>query len=56
MGLQDRIIPGDRDIRCLCGQLLARWHSNGVEIKCKRCRRVVYISFKSIKGEPPRML
>lgn len=55
MELQDGTGPHDRDIRCLCGQLIARWHPNGVRIKCKRCRRVVYVPFKSIKGEQPHL-
>lgn len=42
--------PHDHDIRCICGQLIARWARDGVEIKCKRCRRVIVIPFKSITG------
>lgn len=49
---QDR--PDYRDVRCPCGQLIARWTQIGVEIKCKRCRRVVNIPFTSMKGLPPR--
>lgn len=28
------------DHRCCCGQLLARLTPGGVELKCKRCRRL----------------
>src|SRR5262245_22378037 len=31
------------DSRCLCGNLLARLHDAGVELKCRRCKRVVLI-------------
>jgi hypothetical protein len=34
--------PGDKDVdaRCHCGNLLARLTPRGVEIKCRRCKRV----------------
>jgi hypothetical protein len=31
------------DCRCLCGSLLARWVEGGVEVKCRRCKRTVYV-------------
>jgi len=45
--------PNDRDVRCTCGQLIARWTHTGVEIKCKRCRRLIVIPFKTIVGNRP---
>lgn len=48
--------PDSRDVRCPCGQLIARWIHDGVEIKCKRCRRVVCVPFKSMRGVPPRTI
>lgn len=27
------------EIRCLCGSLLARLCAQGIELKCKRCKR-----------------
>jgi hypothetical protein len=42
------------DIRCACGQLIARWTHHGLEIKCKRCRRLVVLPLESISGRPPR--
>lgn len=44
------------DVRCQCGQLVARWAEQGIEIKCKRCRRLVTIGFDAIAGRPPAML
>ena len=38
------------DLRCLCGQLMARLTDQGVELKCKRCRRLMVIPFSSIEG------
>ncbi|MCP9450094.1 MAG: hypothetical protein NNA21_08550 [Nitrospira sp.] len=40
------------DVRCLCGQLMARLVENGVELKCKRCRRLVTIPLSRIRGMP----
>src|SRR5437868_5966957 len=34
--------PG-QESRCLCGNLLARLCEKGVELKCRRCKRVVLI-------------
>lgn len=31
------------DVRCLCGCLVARLVEGGVELKCKRCRRLVVV-------------
>lgn len=40
------------DVRCGCGQLVARWSEQAIEIKCKRCRRLVKIAFDAIEGMP----
>jgi phage FluMu protein Com len=37
-----------RDSRCLCGNLLARLRPEGVELKCRRCKRVMVIPW----GDP----
>lgn len=34
---------GRKDVRCACGSLLARLLPEGVELKCRRCRRVVVV-------------
>lgn len=31
------------DFRCACGSLLARVVADGVELKCRRCKRTVVI-------------
>jgi phage FluMu protein Com len=33
----------EADVRCGCGSLLARRRDEGVEIKCRRCKRVLVI-------------
>ncbi|MBA5863085.1 MAG: hypothetical protein GDA65_10315 [Nitrospira sp. CR1.1] len=50
-----RILTCD-DVRCRCGQLMARWAEQGIEIKCKRCRRLVTIAFDAIAGRPPAIV
>jgi hypothetical protein len=40
------------EVRCHCGQLIARIIGEGLELKCKRCRRLVIIPFASIGGWP----
>jgi len=39
-----------RETRCECGQLIAKVHGQGLELKCKRCKRIVVIPFSSIEG------
>lgn len=36
--------------RCECGQLIAKVRDQGLELKCKRCKRLVVIPFTSIEG------
>jgi hypothetical protein len=36
-------------LRCCCGSLLARRVAEGVEIKCRRCKRQVILPF-DLKG------
>jgi phage FluMu protein Com len=31
------------DVRCDCGSLLARWTPDGLELKCRRCKRHVIV-------------
>ncbi len=38
--------------RCECGRLLARLTSDGVELKCKRCKRIVVIPYASLAEAP----
>ena len=38
------------ETRCECGQLIAKVRGQGLELKCKRCKRIVIIPFSSIAG------
>ncbi len=40
-----KIDPAE-EVRCECGNLLARLTPVGVEIKCRRCKRVTIIPLK----------
>jgi phage FluMu protein Com len=46
----------DVDARCECGSLLARITARGVELKCRRCKRIVVIPLDDPKPNraPPR--
>ena len=35
------------DLRCACGSLLARRVAEGVELKCRRCKRTVVIPLEN---------
>jgi hypothetical protein len=42
--------PGDdcgHDLRCICRSLVARRRGHGIELKCRRCRRVLLLEFAS---------
>ena len=41
--------PSSGDCRCHCGNLLARLVADGVELKCRRCKRTHVIALE----EPP---
>ena len=41
---------GCGETRCECGQLIAKVRDQGLELKCKRCKRIVVIPFSSIEG------
>ena len=38
-------VAADDLLRCLCGALLARWVSAGLELKCRRCKRTTLIPY-----------
>ena len=38
------------DLRCECGSLMARVTAAGVELKCRRCKRLVYIPVDDLPG------
>ena len=37
------------EVRCECRQLLAKLREANLEIKCKRCKRIVTISYNRLK-------
>lgn len=40
---------------CLCGRLVARWEKSGIELKCKRCKRIVVVRVEGTQsGRLPR--
>lgn len=41
-----------RDARCDCGNLLARLTARGVEVKCRRCKRIVVIPIEAASERP----
>jgi len=38
------------ETRCECGQLIAKVRGKSLELKCKRCKRIVIIPFNAIEG------
>ncbi len=39
--VEEKVSAGD--LRCLCGSLVAKVKKNGIELKCRRCKRVALI-------------
>jgi hypothetical protein len=35
--------PDGEEARCVCGGLVARLVAEGVELKCRRCRRIIVV-------------
>ena len=42
----------ENDLRCLCGSLVARLVDGGVEIKCRRCQRLVRLPLEEDASSP----
>jgi len=40
----------EKPFRCLCGSLLARLVPNGVELKCRKCKRQIVVPLLYEKG------
>jgi phage FluMu protein Com len=38
----------DEQHRCECGSLLAKIVAEGIQLKCRRCKRIVVIAFQDI--------
>lgn len=45
--LGKKLIPAEA--RCECGQLVAKLRGGTLEVKCKRCKRIVTISYNRLK-------
>jgi hypothetical protein len=44
-------VPTEKsEARCECGQLIAKLRDNGLELKCKRCKRIILLPFSRIEG------
>jgi phage FluMu protein Com len=43
------------EARCACGHLVAKLRSDGVELKCKRCKRLIVVPFARLEAEPSRL-
>ncbi len=39
------------ELRCECGNLMARMNSRGIELKCRRCKRIIAIPLSMGKCE-----
>jgi phage FluMu protein Com len=40
---------GIQEVRCGCGCLVAKLGRSGIELKCRRCKRLALIPFDGIK-------
>lgn len=45
--------PRAGDCRCECGSLLARVVPDGIELKCRRCKRVMLVPVALARGTVP---
>ncbi len=43
---EERKIENEKEMRCCCQALLAVMTKEGIEIKCRRCHRVVLIPYE----------
>lgn len=41
------------ELRCDCGSLLARWTPEGLELKCRRCKRRIVVPVEGSPRRPP---
>ena len=46
------LAPADDEVRCDCGSLLARWTAEGLELKCRRCKRRVIVPVEGLPLKP----
>ena len=50
IGPSSQAIAETSETRCECGQLIAKVRGQTLELKCKRCKRIVIIPFSAIQG------
>lgn len=43
------------ELRCDCGSLMARVTGRGIELKCRRCRRVVVVAADQLRSDWVRL-
>lgn len=46
----ETIYADKSEARCECGQLIAKLRETGLELKCKRCKRIILLPFSLIEG------
>lgn len=49
--LREQATLSRQEVRCECGCLVAKLMESGVELKCRRCKRLAVIPFAQFKGE-----
>lgn len=49
-GSSSQALADASETRCQCGQLIAKVKGRTLELKCKRCKRIVIIPFNAIEG------
>jgi len=42
-----------REERCACGNLLAKLTPSGIEIRCRRCKRLHMVPWADVQWEAP---
>ena len=50
IGCSSQVFIPSSETRCECGQLIAKVKGQSLELKCKRCKRIVIIPFNAIEG------
>jgi len=47
---REQVKMSRQEVRCECGSLVAKLVESGVELKCRRCKRLALIPFAQFKG------
>ncbi len=51
-GIKQKFWCGCDELRCECGSLVARIVAKGVELKCRRCKRLIVVPLYVRKNTP----